>query len=136
MHERERTLNVTYSSLPGGVPFSEEPYLIGGVYQDTQVPEDNMKTLVISAVSLFLSLGGAAVAQTTTVVVPGEVKTYVEKQETPSVTFEGDVAVGTALPDTVVIHTIPDQPDYGYVVVNKKRVLVNPKTRTVIEVIK
>ncbi|ANL69959.1 hypothetical protein AMC82_PD00996 (plasmid) [Rhizobium phaseoli] len=95
-----------------------------------------MKILVISAASLFLSLGGAAVAQTTTVVVPGEVKTYVEKQDTPSVTFEGDVAVGTALPDTVEIHTIPDQPDYGYVVVNKKRVLVNPKTRTVIEVIK
>jgi hypothetical protein len=94
-----------------------------------------MKILVISAASLFMSLGGAAVAQTTTVVVPGEVKTYVEKQETPSVTFEGDVAVGTALPDTVEIHSIPDQPDYGYVVVNKKRVLVNPKTRTVIEVI-
>ncbi|MBB4255672.1 DUF1236 domain-containing protein [Rhizobium sp. BK008] len=94
-----------------------------------------MKILVISAASLFLSLGGAAVAQTTTVVVPGEVKTYVQKQETPSVTFEGDVAVGTALPDTVEIHTIPDQPDYGYVVVNKKRVLVNPKTRTVIEVV-
>ncbi|PDS99887.1 hypothetical protein CO659_03905 [Rhizobium sp. S9] len=95
-----------------------------------------MKILVTSAASLLLSLGGAAVAQTTTVVVPGEVKTYVEKQDTPSVTFEGDVAVGTALPDTVEIHTIPDQPDYGYVVVNKKRVLVNPKTRTVIEVIK
>ncbi|MBX5159080.1 MULTISPECIES: DUF1236 domain-containing protein [unclassified Rhizobium] len=93
-----------------------------------------MKILVISAASLFLSLGGAAVAQTTTVVVPGEVKTYVMKQETPSATFEGDVAVGTALPDTVEIHTIPDQPDYGYVVVNKKRVLVNPKTRAVIEV--
>ncbi|MBY2919626.1 DUF1236 domain-containing protein [Rhizobium leguminosarum] len=94
-----------------------------------------MKILVISAVSLALALGGAAVAQTTTVVVPGEVKTYVQTQETPSVTFDGDVAVGTALPDTVEIHTIPDQPDYGYVVVNKKRVLVNPKTRTVIEVI-
>ncbi|MBY5412651.1 DUF1236 domain-containing protein [Rhizobium leguminosarum] len=94
-----------------------------------------MKTLVISAVSVLLSLGGAAVAQTTTVVVPGEVKTYVQKQETPSVTFEGDVAVGTTLPDTVEIHTIPDQPDYGYVVVNKKRVLVNPKTHAVIEVI-
>ena len=94
-----------------------------------------MKILVISGAFLLLSLGGAAVAQTTTVVVPGEVKTYVEKQDTPSVTFEGDVAVGTALPDTVEIHTIPDQPDYGYVVVNKKRVLVNPKTRAVIEVV-
>lgn len=94
-----------------------------------------MKILVISAASLLLSLAGAAIAQTTTVVIPGEVKTYVQKQETPSVVFDGDVVVGTALPDTVEIHTIPDQPDYGYVVVNKKRVLVNPKTRAVIEVI-
>ncbi|TCU06992.1 DUF1236 domain-containing protein [Rhizobium sullae] len=95
-----------------------------------------MKKLVISAVSLFLSVGGAAVAQTATVTVPGEVRTYVlEQQQSPSVTFEGDVAVGTVLPDTVEIQTIPDQPDYGYVVVNKKRVLVNPQTRAVIEVV-
>jgi hypothetical protein len=77
----------------------------------------------------------ALTAQTATVVVPGEVRTYVIEQQTPSLTFEGDVAIGTALPDTVEIHTVPDQPDYGYVVVNKKRVLVNPKTRAVIEVI-
>ncbi|APO74850.1 hypothetical protein AM571_CH02039 [Rhizobium etli 8C-3] len=94
-----------------------------------------MKKLVISAVSLFLSLGGAAVGQTATVTVPGEVRTYVLEQQSPSVTFEGDVAVGTTLPDTVEINTIPDQPEYGYVVVNKKRVLVNPNTRAVIEVI-
>ncbi|ANL89004.1 hypothetical protein RLPCCGM1_p0110 [Rhizobium leguminosarum bv. phaseoli CCGM1] len=72
-----------------------------------------MKIPVISAASLLLSIAGAAIAQTTTVAVPGEVKTYVQTQETPSVTFDGDVAVGTALPDTVEIHTIPDQPDYG-----------------------
>ncbi|AJD42649.1 hypothetical protein RGR602_CH03340 [Rhizobium gallicum bv. gallicum R602sp] len=94
-----------------------------------------MKKLVISAVSLFLSIGGAAIAQTATVTVPGEVRTYVLEQKSPSVKFEGEVAVGTTLPDTVEIHTIPDQPDYGYVVVNEKRVLVNPKTRAVIEVV-
>ncbi|MBW9064540.1 DUF1236 domain-containing protein [Rhizobium herbae] len=94
-----------------------------------------MKKLIMSAVSLFLALGGAANAQTTTVTVPGEVRTYVLEQKTPSATFEGDLAVGTALPETVEIHTIPDQPDYGYVIVNDKRVLVNPKTRTVVEII-
>ncbi len=94
-----------------------------------------MKKLIIPAISLFLSLGGVAVAQTATVVVPGEVRTYVLEQKTPSVTFEGDLAVGTALPDTVEIHTVPDQPDYGYVIVNDKRVLVNPKTRTVVEIV-
>jgi hypothetical protein len=35
----------------------------------------------------------------------------------------------------VEIQTIPDQADYGYVVVNNKRVLVNSTTRAVIEVV-
>ncbi|WP_372353088.1 DUF1236 domain-containing protein [Pararhizobium sp. BT-229] len=76
-----------------------------------------------------------ALAQTSTVAVPGEVRTYVLEQKTPSVTFEGDIAAGTALPDTVEIHTIPDQAEYSYVILNNKRVLVNPKTRAVIEAI-
>jgi hypothetical protein len=100
-----------------------------------KIQEEDMKKVIIPAVSLFLSLGGVAAAQTATVVVPGEVRTYVLEQTTPSVTFEGDLAVGTALPDTVEIHTIPDQPDYSYVIVNNKRVLINPKTRAVIEII-
>ncbi|WP_455274335.1 DUF1236 domain-containing protein [Rhizobium herbae] len=62
-------------------------------------------------------------AGVTTVVVPGEVRTYVLEQKTPTVAFEGDLAVGTALPETVEIHTIPDQPEYNYVIVNDKRVL-------------
>ncbi|MCV9967491.1 DUF1236 domain-containing protein [Pararhizobium sp. BT-229] len=94
-----------------------------------------MRNLVLPALSLFVLLGGGAIAQTTTVVVPGEVRTYVLEQKSPSVTFEGDIAVGSTLPDTVEIHTIPDQADYSYVVVNDKRVLVNPKTRAVVEII-
>ena len=72
-----------------------------------------MKKLIISVVSLFLALDGAATAQTATVTVPGEVRTYVLEQKTRSATFEGELAVGTALPETVEIHTIPDQPDFG-----------------------
>lgn len=93
-----------------------------------------MKRLV-PTVSLFLALCWTVGAQTTTVTVPGEVRTYVLEQKTPSVTFEGDLAVGTALPDTVEIHTIPDQPEYSYVIVNDKRVVVNPKTRAVVEIL-
>jgi hypothetical protein len=94
-----------------------------------------MKKLLIPAVALFLSLSGMAIAQSTTVIVPGEVRTYVLEQQSPSVTFEGDIAVGNPLPDTVEIHTIPDQAEYSYVILNNKRVLVNPKTRAVIEVV-
>ncbi|MCV9967723.1 DUF1236 domain-containing protein [Pararhizobium sp. BT-229] len=94
-----------------------------------------MKKLFIPAAALFLSFSGIALAQTATVTVPGEVRTYVLEQKSPSVTFEGDIAVGTTLPDTVEIHTIPDQAEYSCVILNNKRVLVNPKTRAVIEVI-
>lgn len=94
-----------------------------------------MEKLIIPAVAVLLSFGGAAIAQTATVTVPAEVRTYIQEQKTPSVAFEGDLAVGTALPETVEIHTIPDQPEYGYVIVNDKRVLVNPKTRAVVEIV-
>lgn len=94
-----------------------------------------MKKLVVPTVSLFLALCSTVGAQTATVTVPGEVRTYVLEQNAPSVTFEGDLAVGTVLPETVEIHTIPDQTEYSYVIVNDKRVIVNPTTRTVVEIV-
>ncbi|WP_429810100.1 DUF1236 domain-containing protein [Ensifer sp. B1-9] len=93
-----------------------------------------MKKIILASVFAGLSFGGVAVAQTATVVVPGEVKTYVLEQSSPSVVYQGDLVVGTRLPDTVEVHTIPNQPAYGYVVLNDRRVLINPQTREVIEV--
>jgi hypothetical protein len=103
------------------------------------------KTLLAASVAL-IGLSGAAYAQTTvitqdtmstgsTVVMPGEVRTYVMEQDVPSVTYQGDIAVGTSLPDTVEIHTIQDQPSYAYTIVNERRVIVNPQTRTVVQVL-
>ncbi|KRD58941.1 DUF1236 domain-containing protein [Ensifer sp. Root278] len=93
-----------------------------------------MEKIILASVFAGLAFGGIAVAQTT-VVVPGEVKTYVLEQSSPSVVYQGDLVVGTRLPDTVEIYTIPDQPTYGYVVLNDQRVLINPQTREVIEVL-
>ena len=81
-----------------------------------------------------LMLPASAIAQTA-VVLPGEVRTYVMEQQTPSVVYEGEIVVGQPLPETVEIHTIPDQPDFGYAIVNEKRVVINPKTRGVVEVV-
>ncbi|KGD99277.1 MULTISPECIES: DUF1236 domain-containing protein [Rhizobium/Agrobacterium group] len=104
------------------------------------------KTLAAVSAAL-IALSGAAYAQTTiitkdpavtgstTMELPGEVRTYVMEQTVPSVTYDGTLAVGTALPDTVEIHTIQDHPDYAYTVVNEQRVVVNPQTRTVIQVL-
>ncbi|MDP9810691.1 hypothetical protein J2W42_003554 [Rhizobium tibeticum] len=94
-----------------------------------------MKALVTAATAALM-LTGTAMAQTTTVVtVPGEVRTYITEQEVPSVVYDGDIIVGTELPSSVEIHTIPSNDAYGYTVVNKKRVIVDPHTHRVIEVI-
>jgi len=55
--------------------------------------------------------------------------------------MDGDVVVkekflvGDALPETVVIKTVKNHDDYGYAVVNKRRVIVQPKTRKVVKII-
>lgn len=105
-------------------------------------------TLIASAACLAVSAlsGGAfaqsavvvtdpAVTSSTTVELPGEVRTYVLEQKTPSVAYEGDIKVGVALPDTVEIHTVDGHADYAYAVVNDRHVVVNPKTRAVIQVL-
>lgn len=91
-----------------------------------------MKRIALICAALLLP---ASVMAQTTVVLPGEVRTYVLEQATPSVAIEGEIVVGQPLPETVEIHTIPDQPDYAYAVVNDQRVIVKPADRTVIQVL-
>lgn len=74
------------------------------------------------------------VTETTTVEVPSTVRTYVTEQTVPSVVLEGELVRGEILPETVEVIAIPDQPDYGYAIVNDRRVILDPNTRTVIEV--
>jgi outer membrane lipoprotein SlyB len=67
---------------------------------------------------------------------PEGVVTYVERERSPSVTVRERVVVGQALPETVVIHNVPQHDDYAYAVVNDERVIVEPHSRKVIKVIK
>lgn len=46
------------------------------------------------------------------------------------------IVVGQPLPETVVVTPIPDDPTYAYAVVNDERVIVEPSSRKVIQVIK
>jgi hypothetical protein len=94
-----------------------------------------MKKLVLAALLSSVTLAGVSFAQTTTVVVPGEVRTYVLEQSSPSVVYDGAVVVGEPLPEAVEIYPVSEQSGYGYVVLNQKRVLVDPQTRQVIEVL-
>ncbi|MBB4065893.1 DUF1236 domain-containing protein [Gellertiella hungarica] len=69
---------------------------------------------------------------------PREVVTYVESQPVPTapVAVEQEIVVGKPLPEKVVITPVPDQPKYAYAVVNQERVIVDPKTRVVVQVVK
>jgi hypothetical protein len=107
-----------------------------------------MRNTLILATAAVLTLSASAYAQSTviieetdpvmtesTVVVPGEVRTYVLEQQVPSVAYEGDVLIGKVIPDTVEVHPVDGYNDYAYTVVNERRVIVNPQTRTVVQVL-
>jgi len=66
---------------------------------------------------------------------PAEVRTYVTREEIPSVAMDRELVVGDPLPDTVVIRRVPKYDTYGYAVVNKHRVIVDAKTHRVVEIV-
>jgi hypothetical protein len=68
---------------------------------------------------------------------PRKVVTYVEQQPIPAdpVVIEEVVEVGRPLPKTVVLTPVPEDPAYAYAVVNEKRVIVDPNTYTVVQVL-
>lgn len=69
---------------------------------------------------------------------PPKVVTYVEQAPAPAerVVVKEKVVVGQPLPETVAVTPIPDDPKYAYAIVNDQRVIVEPSSRTVIQVIK
>ena len=62
---------------------------------------------------------------------PREVVTYVRDQPAPATT----AVVGRPLPGTVEIVPVPDNPHYAYAVVNNQRVIVEPRSHKVVQVI-
>lgn len=93
-----------------------------------------MKAL-ITATALSIALAMPAFAQDV-VVVPDPVTTWVTEQPMDEdVVVEEKFVVGDTLPDKVVIKNVKDHDDYGFAVVNKKRVIVQPKTRKVVKII-
>jgi hypothetical protein len=66
---------------------------------------------------------------------PDRVVTYVQEQPVEqNVIIKERIRVGSALPDRVVLIRVPDDDRYAYAVINKHRVIVNPKNRVVVRV--
>jgi hypothetical protein len=85
------------------------------------------------------AVGGVAGAIVGTAIEPPprEVVTYVQQQPAPAdaVEIQQPIVVGKAIPDDVEIVPVPQDPRYGYAIVNNERLIVEPKHRTVIQVL-
>jgi hypothetical protein len=67
---------------------------------------------------------------------PERVVTYVQQQPVQqSVVVKQPVVVGKPLPRDVVLMPVAEDPRYAYTIVNDQRVIVDPKTYTVVQVI-
>ena len=67
--------------------------------------------------------------------IPNAVITSVEGERAPSVVVRERVVVGEPLPAEVELRPVPRYTEYRYVVVNNRRVIVDPQTRRVIKII-
>ena len=68
---------------------------------------------------------------------PEKVVTYVREAPAPStrVVVKEKVVVGQPLPQTVVVTPVPENSKYSYAIVNNERVIVEPSSRKVIQII-
>lgn len=84
------------------------------------------------------AVGGVAGAIVGTAIAPPErVVTYVQQQPMPAddVVIQDRIVVGHELPASIAVTPVPEDPTYAYAVVNHQRVIVQPKTRKVVQVV-
>ncbi len=84
------------------------------------------------------AVGGVvgAVAGTAIDPPPARVVTYVREQPVQqSVVVQERVVVGEPIPQQVVLTPVPEAPDYAYAVVNQQRVIVDPQTHRVVQIV-
>lgn len=84
-------------------------------------------------------VAGAAVGSVLSAEESTRVRTYTVAQRRPSMRISEEVAVGQPLPPRVRLYSVPQsvglQNPYSYTIVNDQTVLVDPQTRTVVQVI-
>jgi len=99
-----------------------------------------IKTQLTTAAAGLLLLAGIGLAAADTVLIQPEQETvireYVHKKPLASVKLPGvELNIGTALPDTVELHEVPNV-KYRYTVIDNRTVIVDPDTHKVVKIIK
>jgi hypothetical protein len=66
---------------------------------------------------------------------PAEVRTYVRTQHVDPVPYDGQIVVGSVLPDTVKEWDIPHYDRYRWTYINGQRLLIDRQTHKIIEIV-
>ena len=91
-----------------------------------------MRNCLILAASFAALTVVPAAAFADEVVVEPEVQGWVMEQSAPDVEVQGDVVVGSTLPESVEVIEVSKHKKYAFAIVNKRRALVEPGTRKII----
>ena len=67
---------------------------------------------------------------------PREVVTYVERDNSPSVTVQDEIVVGQPVPTTVELRPVPQHTEFRYAYVNNSRVIVDSRSGKVVKIIR
>ncbi|MFB9950094.1 DUF1236 domain-containing protein [Rhizobium puerariae] len=69
---------------------------------------------------------------------PQRVVSYVEQAPIPAdpVVIHERIAIGQPIPPSVMLTPVPEAPQYTYAIVNQQRVIVDPQTRTVVQIVR
>jgi uncharacterized membrane protein len=66
---------------------------------------------------------------------PKRVKTYITTQQVEPVTYNGSIAIGAVLPDTVTEYDIPKYERYRWTYINGQRLLIDRRTNKIVAVV-
>lgn len=82
------------------------------------------------------AIGASSGATAGAVIDPPEVaRTYVTSNPLDPIYLDGEVVIGAGVPETVVLQPVPDY-EYQYVYINGQPVLVDPRTRQIVYVVR
>lgn len=90
------------------------------------------RLFLLTAAMALASVGNVFAQETVIIEVPQPTRDYVIAHPSDPIVIEGDVAVGTAIPEDIELVPIPDNPDYSYVYVEKRPIIVSTKNRKVV----
>ncbi|MDX0765168.1 DUF1236 domain-containing protein [Sinorhizobium medicae] len=130
-HHRAKSKSEIQATVRRLAPFHHAIDLPFGL--STFVPELSRQTRERTRLQTFLDHAWGSILTACGGSLKG--KRVLQQPAPPSVVVQQPVAVGKPIPETVVLTPVPENPTYAYAVVNERRVIVEPKSRTVVQVV-